>query len=344
MKNICLGRIRARAVTKVSALLALAVIVIAFFATPCISLAHEASSSSDTNSSSSNDEVAGKRGRLGLLGVNGCLNKQNISRQDIENCLGLPDFSNLTSLCSNVVAGDDQQDEGDCPGIPDLGNLTLLCGNDVAGDDQQDGVDCPRIPDLGDLISLCKFLGVGNNNPNSLAAGMKQKDITNCLGIPDLSNLTSLCKFLGRGNNNPNSLAAGTKRKDITNCLGIPDLSNLPSLSGLTDIGNNPSSIAARARASSKQSSPSIAKLAGILQFATVEAGGRQTTSQILAAQQGGGTLKFRIVPAQVASIRKGDFIGAQFNGKLAFGVGLGAGRAELFDPVTSQLTTVQLS
>lgn len=344
MKNICLSRIRTRAATKVSNLLALAVIVIAFFATPCISLAYEASSGSDNNSSSSNNVATGKQDRLGLLGANGCLNKQNISRQDIANCLGLPNFSNLTSICRNVVAGANQQDVGDCPGIPDLGNLASLCGNDVAGDDQQDGGDCLGIPDLGNLTSLCKFLGIGSNNPNNLAAGTKQKDIANCLGIPDLSNLTSLCTFLGRGNNNPNNLVAGTKRKDITNCLGIPDLSNLPSLSGLTDVGNNSGSIAARARASSKQSSPSTAKLAGIVQFATVEAGGRQTISQNFAAQQDGSTPKFRIVPAQVANIGKGDFIGAYFNGKLAFGVGLGAGRAELFDPVTSQPTVVQLS
>ena len=309
MKNIPLERIRTQVAKKGRNLLVLGIVVIAFFATPFISLAH--------NTGSGKNIATEKRSRLGLLGDNGCLSQQNISRQDIANCLGLPDFSDLTSLCGNDVT--------DVP----------------AGANQQDGGDCLGIPDLSNLTSLCKFLGIGNNNPNGIAAGAKQQeDIANCLSIPDLSDLTSLCKFLGGGNNNPNSIAAGAKQKDIANCLGIPDLSNLLSLGQ----GNNPNNISARVRASSKQSSPPIAKLAGILQFTTVQAGGRQTTSQTFIAQQDGGTLKSSILPAQVASIRKGDFIGAYFNGKLESGVGLGAGRADLYDPVTNQLTMVQLS
>jgi hypothetical protein len=73
------------------------------------------------------------------------------------------------------------------------------------------------------------------------------------------------------------------------------------------------------------------------VQFSAVQ---RQTST----AQQGGSiALAFKIVPAKVVSIGKGDFIGAEFNGKIESGVSLGAGKADLFDPVTGQLTTVQL-
>jgi len=321
MKNVFLDRIRIRAVTKVSSLLVLGVIIVAFLATPLVSLAH------DNASSGKNLSEARRLGGPGLFGNNGCLNQKDVAK-----CL-IPDLGNLSNACGNDSSNNGDGSNQDC-GIPDLSNLGGICG----------------IPDLSNI------LGNNPNNPNNVAAGIrqkgtvgagsKQKSLANC-GIPDLSNLGDICgidlsNILGNNPNNPNNVAAGirqkgtvgagSKQKSLANC-GIPDLSNLPGIPGLSNLGSNPKTISAGTKASSLPS----AKLAGIVQFSAVQ---RQTST----AQQGGGiALAFKIVPAKVASIGKGDFIGAEFNGKLGSGVGLGAGKADLFDPVTGQVTTVQL-
>ena len=269
MKNVFLDRIRIRAVTKVSSLLVLGVIIVAFLATPLVSLAH------DNASSGKNLSEARRLGGPGLFGNNGCLNQKDVAK-----CL-IPDLGNLSNACGNDSSNNGDGSNQDC-GIPDLSNLGGICG----------------IPDLSNI------LGNNPNNPNNVAAGIRQKG----------------------------TVGAGSKQKSLANC-GIPDLSNLPGIPGLSNLGSNPKTISAGTKASSLPS----AKLAGIVQFSAVQ---RQTST----AQQGGGiALAFKIVPAKVASIGKGDFIGAEFNGKLGSGVGLGAGKADLFDPVTGQVTTVQL-
>jgi len=286
-------------------------------ATPLVSLAH------DNASSGKNLSEASRLGGSGLLGNNGCLGKQNVSQKDLANCLGIPDLNNLTSLCGNDPSGNGDGSNQDC-GIPDLSNLGGICG----------------IPDLSNILgNNPQNVSAGIRQKGTVGAGSKQKGLANC-GIPDLSNLGDICgidlsNILGNNPNNPNNVAAGSKQKSLANC-GIPDLSNLPGIPDLSNLGSNPKTISAGTKASSLPS----AKLAGIVQFSAVQSGIRQTST----AQQGGSmALAFKIVPAKVASIGKGDFIGVEFNGKLESGVSLGAGKADLFDPVTGQVTTVQL-
>jgi hypothetical protein len=297
MKNVFLDRIRIRVVTKVSSLLVLGVIIVAFLATPLVSLAHDNASSGS------------RLGGPGLFGNNGCL-----SQKDVAKCL-IPGLGKLPNACGNDASDNGNGSNQDC-GIPNLSNLGNICG-----------------------IDLSNLLGNNPNNSKSIAAGSKQKGLANC-GIPDLSNLGDICgidlsNILGNNPNNSKSIAAGSKQKSLANC-GIPDLSNLPGIPDLSNLGingSNPKTISAGTKASSLPS----AKLAGIVQFSAVQ---RQSST----AQQGGNiALAFKIVPVKVVSIGKGDFIGAEFNGKLESGISLGAGKADLFDPVTGQATTVQL-
>ena len=277
--------------------------------------------------------VSGARrlGGPGLFGNNGCLNQKDVAK-----CL-VPDLGNLPNVCGNDSSdsGDGSNLGGIC-GIPDLSGLGSICG-----------------------IDLSNILG---NNPNNVAAGIrqkgnvgagsKQKSLANC-GIPDLSNLGNICgidlsNILGNNPNNPNNVAAGirqksnlgagSKQKGLANC-GIPDLSNLPGIPDLSDLGINPSNPKTISAGTKAPSLPS-AKLAGIVQFSAIQSGIRPTST---AQQAGNIALAFKIVPAKVASIGKGDFIGAEFNGKLEAGVSLGAGKADLFDPSTGLPTAVQL-